>query len=401
MPSTAVKKNVGLLSLCQGLSNVSVTMVISVSALTGFMLAEDKGLATLPHALMWSTTMATSPLAAALFRRIGRKRGFVAGALIGVLGALVCTYGAMAGLFWVFTAGIMLMGAFNSFAMFYRFAAAEAADEAFRAKAIALVIGGGVIAAFAGGWIADQSFDILPVLYAGTFLVLTLVPLALIATVLFVDFPPEPDRSEVRPTRPLAEITADPRFRVAVLAGVISWGGMVMIMTATPISMKLCGLPFKPDVTQVIQWHIFAMFAPSFFSGWLIARFGVFNVMGVGLALFALSVAVAVSGVSFAHFWIMNFLIGAGWNFLFVGATELLSRCHTPAERDKVQGLNDFIVFGSAALASFLAGFVLNSFAPDAASGWNAVNFINIPGVLLVGGAMLLLRRARVARPAE
>ena len=401
MKTYSVKKNVSLLSLCQGFANISVTMVISVSALTGFMLADDKGLATLPHALMWTTTMVTSPLAAMLFKKVGRKLGFGAGALVGMVGALVSAYGTLQGDFWIFTFGIMLMGAFNSFAMFYRFAAAEAADEAFRAKAIALVIGGGVIAAFVGGRVADATFDLMAVVYAGTFLVLAVVPLLMVVTLLFIDFPPQPEKTAAAPTRPISEITRDARFKVAVLAGVISWGGMVMIMTATPISMKLCGLEFKPDVTEVIQWHIFAMYAPSFFSGWLIGRFGVYNVMATGLALFALSVAVAVAGVEFAHFWIMNFVIGVGWNFLFVGATELLSSCHTPAERDKVQGLNDFIVFGSAALASFLAGFVLNAFAPDAAQGWNAVNLINVPGVIIVGAAMFWLRRMRVAQPAE
>ena len=402
MASYSVKKNVGLLSVCQALSNVSVTIVISVSALTGYMLAQNKGLATLPHALMWSTTMATSPLAAMLFRRVGRRYGFVAGGLIGIVGALTAAYGTNSGQFWVFTFGIMLMGAFNSFAMFYRFAAAEAADAAFRAKAIALVIGGGVIAAFVGGAVADHTYDLFPINFVGTFLVLAVVPALLILTVLFVEFPHRAVAGAgAAAARPLIEIARDSRFVVAVLAGMISWAAMVMVMTATPISMKLCGHQFRPDVTGVIQWHIFAMYAPSFFSGWLISRFGVYNVMLAGLAAMLASVVVGVTGTGVAHFWIMNFLIGIGWNFLFVGATDLLSACYAPAERDKVQGLNDFIVFGSTALASFAAGYLMDAYSPDAVAGWDAVNYLNIPAVIIVAAAVFWGRTLRRAAPAQ
>lgn len=389
MAAYSVRKNVGLLSLCQGLSNVSVTMVISVSALTAYMLLENKSLATLPHAMMWSTTMVTSPLAAMLFQRAGRRVGFIAGALLGIVGALVSAYGTTIGSFWIFNSGIMLLGAFNSFAMFYRFAASEAADEAFRAKAIALVIGGGVIAAFIGGAIADHTFDILAVRFTGTYVAIAAVPIFMVLTLFFVDFRPPPKKEEVGTARPLSEIARDPRFRVAVLAGVISWAGMVLIMTATPLSMKLSGHQFRPDITGVIQWHIFAMFAPSFFSGWMIGRFGVLNVMLAGVVLFAASIVVAVSGNGVANYWIMNFLIGAGWNLMFVAATELLAQCHSPAERNKVQGLNDFIVFGSVAAASFLSGYVHHI------AGWNAVNYINIGGIVAVGAAVLWLARSQ------
>lgn len=387
MANHSVRKNVGLMSLCQGLANVSVTVVISVSALTGYMLAEDKSLATLPHALMWTATMATSPVAAALFRRLGRKRGFMIGALIGLCSSLTAAYAIHIGDYWLFVLGIMLFGAFNGFTMFYRFAAAEATDEAFRAKAIALVIGGGVIAAFVGGSLADHTYDLLRTVYMGTFVSLAVIPFLMILTLFFIDFPEVRTETRSGPSRSLGEIARQPRFVVAVLAGVLAWASMVLIMTATPIAMKLSGFAFRPYVTSVIQWHIFAMFAPSFFSGWLIGRFGVPNVMLAGLLLIALSVVVGVAGNTVAHFWIMNFLIGAGWNFLFVGATELLSQCHTPAERDKVQGLNDFLAFGGVAMASFLSGYVHN------AVGWTAVNYLNIPGIRLVLVAVLWLRR--------
>ena len=402
MARYSVKKNVGLLSLCQGLSNVSVTFVISVSALTGLMLAQNKSLATLPHALMWSTTMATSPLAAMLFRKVGRRYGFITGGLIGICGALTAAYGTNSGQFWVFTFGIMLMGAFNSFSMFYRFAAAEAADVAFRAKAIAAVIGGGVVAPFIGSAVANHSYDLLPINFVGTFLVLAVVPTLLVLTVLLVEFPHRADAGASEATaRPLIKIARDPRFVVALLAGMISWAAMVMVMTATPISMKLCGLQFRPDVTDVIQWHVFAMYAPSFFSGWLISRYGVYNVMLAGLAAIVASVGVGVAGTELAHFWIMNVLIGIGWNFLFVGATDLLSACYTPAERYKVQGLNDFIVFGSTALASFGAGYLMDAYSPDAVTGWNVVNYLNIPAVIVVATAVFLGRALRRAPSAE
>lgn len=394
MAAYSVRNNVGLLSLCQGLSNVSITMVISISALTAYMLLENKSLATLPHAMMWTTTMITSPLAAALFHRAGRRVGFIVGSALGIVGALLAAYGTFIGYFWVFNSGIMCLGAFNSFAMFYRFAASEAADEAFRAKAIALVIGGGVIAAFVGGAIADHTYNAFSTTFTGTFVAVSVVPVLMILTLFFIDFRPPPKQEEGGTVRPLSQIARDPRFGVAVLTGMVSWGGMVLIMTATPLSMKLAGHQFRPDITGVIQWHIFAMFAPSFFSGWLIGRFGVLNVMLAGLVLFIASIVVAVSGNAVANYWIMNFLIGAGWNLMFVGATELLAQCHTPAERNKVQGLNDFIVFGSVAAASFLSGYVHH------VAGWNAVNYINIAGIVVVIGAVIWLRRVQRAESA-
>jgi MFS family permease len=395
MAVSHVKKNVMLLALCQGLVTTATTTVITVSALAGALLAEDKSLATMPHSMMWIGTMATSMPAALLMRRIGRRNGFLLGALIGVVGALVGAYGLFHGSFWTFCTATLILGGFNSIGMFYRFAASEAADASYRAKAISLVIGGGVVAAIVGPELAVWSKDMFaPIEFAGTYVVIVALPVLLMATLAFIEFPAASAAQRGPTGRPLMEIMRQPAVRVAFLGGMISWGGMVLIMTATPLSVVACGHTFA-DSAFVIQWHVVGMFAPSFFTGGLIARLGTKRVIYDGLALFTVSVAVALSGVTVAHFWLMNFLIGAGWNLMFVGATDLLAQCHTPAERAKVQGFNDFMVFGTVALATFISGVAHHLW------GWDAVVLLLLPMIALLGLAVAMLRLAPVAVPAE
>lgn len=390
-----VKRNVSLLALCQGYAQTSVTVVITVSALAGAMIAEDKALATLPHAFMWVATALAALPASMLMNRFGRRAGFAGGSAFGVVGCGLCALGILAGDFWLFVAGTACMGAFNAFNQYLRFAAAEAADEAFRPKAIALVIGGGVVAAFVGGAIADRTKDLLsPVEFAGTYIVLIAAPLLLAATVQFVRMPraPRPEPSAAGPSRPLGEIMRQPAFVAAATGTAAAWAGMILMMAATPLSMRACGLPFG-DVTFVIQWHIFAMFAPSFFSGWLVSRFGGPNVILAGFALFAAGVAAGLSGVTLTAFFLTNVLIGAGWNLMVVGSTDLLVSCHRPAEKGKVQGANDTIAYLLAALSSFFAGYL------QVEIGWDAVMIAIVPQILLVAAAVgwMRLREASTA----
>lgn len=387
-----MKRNVTLLALCQGYAQTCVTVVISVSALAALAILEDKSLATLPHAFMWVATALAATPASMLMQRFGRRNGFAIGAIFGVAGCVFCTYGVYAGDFWVFIVGTSSMGAFNAFNQYLRFAAAEAADDAFRPKAISWVIGGGIIAAFVGGTLAGQSSTLLVPQFLASYILLGIFPILMAITIQFVRMP-EPDapvrsKTEKRSTgRPLGEIMKQPAFIVAATGTSVAWAGMILMMAATPLSMKLCGL--ETDVPFVIQWHMFAMFAPSFIAGSLIIRYGYQKVVMLGFVLFAGGIVAGLSGITVAHFFITNVLIGAGWNFMLVGATALLVTCHTEEEKGKVQGANDTIAYILAAISSFFAGYLQIEF------GWNAVMIAIIPQILIVAAAVWWMRRAR------
>ncbi len=395
-----MKRNVSLLALCQGYAQTSVTIVITVSALAGAIIAEDKALATLPHAFMWCATALAAMPASLLMKRYGRRQGFALGSILGVLGCALCTAGVYLGDLWVFIAGTSCMGAFNSFNQYLRFAAAEAADAAFRSKAIALVIGGGVLAAFVGGAIANGTKDLLaPVEFAGTYVVLAACPILLAITIQFIRMPeaaeqPVAPGGKVSSGRPLTEIVRQPAFVVAAIGTSVSWAGMILMMAATPLSMKYCGLAYS-DTTFVIQWHMFAMFAPSFVAGSLIRRCGALNVILMGFALFFGGIAAGLSGVTVTAFFLTNILIGAGWNLMLIGSTDLLVTCHTPEEKGKVQGLNDTIAYLLAAISSFFAGYL------QVEIGWNAVMIAIVPQVLVVGAAVLWMRSVNARTAAE
>lgn len=396
MASGNVRKNIALLASCQGLGMTSHSVVIAVSALTGAMLAEDKSLATVPHAILWLSTMAASPLLAGYMKRRGRREGFMLGSLSGLVAACLCVYAIFEGDFWLFTAAMIFQGVFNTCTMFYRFAAGEAADEAFRAKAIALVIGGGVLAAVVGPELAKQTRELFdPVFFAGTFAALSVLPILIAGVMLFIDFPPPPKPDASAPVRPLGVIARQPQFVVALAVAAFAWTAMVLIMTATPLSMVQDSGHSFADSAFVIQWHMLGMYVPSFFSGWLISRVGVMRVIWAGIALYTASMYVGLSGTEVWHFALMNLFIGAGWNFQFVGATELLARTHTPAERSKVQGFNDFVVFGSVAAATFFSGKL------QFAYGWDIVNWLLLPGILATAILIIWLQMRRVTVAAE
>lgn len=386
-----MKRNVALLALCQGYAQTCVTVVISVSALAALAILDDKSLATLPHAFMWvATAMAATP-ASLLMRRYGRRNGFAIGALFGVAGCALCAAGIQYSDFWVFIAGTSCMGAFNAFNQYLRFAAAETANDTFRPKAISLVIGGGIIAAFVGGTLAGKTGSLIVPQFLASYLILAVFPILLAITIQFVRMP-NPDApvrvpGEKKSTgRPLSEIMKQPSFIVAATGTSVAWAGMILMMAATPLSMKLCGL--ETDVPFVIQWHMFAMFAPSFIAGSLIAKYGYQKVVMLGFILFFGGIAAGLSGITVVHFFITNVLIGAGWNFMLVGATALLVTCHTEEEKGKVQGANDTIAYILAAISSFFAGYLQIEF------GWSAVMLAIIPQVLLVGVAVWWMRAA-------
>jgi len=384
-----MKRNVSLLALCQGYAQTSVTVVISVSALAALAIVEDKSLATLPHAFMWVATALAATPASLLMRRLGRRSGFAIGSIFGFAGCALCTLGIQYADFWVFIAGTSCMGAFNAFNQYLRFAAAETADDSFRPKAIAFVIGGGIIAAFVGGTLAGKTSQLLVPQFTATYLILAVFPLLLAITIQFIRMP-EPEApvrksAEKRSTgRPLMEIMKQPAFVVAAIGTSVSWAGMILMMAATPLSMKYSGL--ESDVPFVIQWHMFAMFAPSFIAGSLIIRFGHQKVVMMGFALFFGGIIAGLTGITVANFFVTNVLIGAGWNLMLIGSTALLVTCHTDDEKGKVQGANDTIAYILAAISSFFAGYL------QIELGWNAVMIAIIPQVLIVGAAVWWMR---------
>ena len=385
------RRNVLILALCQALAMTSTSLMVTVAALVGQMLAADKTLATLPIAVQFTATMATTIPASLLMKRIGRRAGFSVGALLGAAGAGLAIAAIFAGSFVVFCLAGAAVGAALGFAMFYRFAAADAADPAFRGKAISLVLTGGVVAAVAGPQLARWSRDLFqPALFAGCFVAIAGLWLAALLLLQLVDIPRPSELERRAGGRPLAAIVRQPAFVVAALGAMIGYGVMSLVMTVTPLAMIGHAHEFD-DAAFVIQWHVLGMYAPSFVTGHLIARVGVLNVLAAGVALIGACVAVNLSGTGVMQFWAALTLLGLGWNFLFIGSTTLLTETYRPEERAKTQALNDFLVFGTVAMSSFASGAVHNHF------GWSAVNLAVIAPISAVLLAVLWLRRRRAA----
>ncbi len=392
MKLSLAHRNVLILALCQAIVWSSASVMIISSALAAKLLA-DESLATLPLGLQFVATMFSTFAASMLMRRIGRRAGFTIGALSGVACGLLSAWAIYAGSFIVFCLSGLLFGVAMAFAQYYRFAAAEAAEPAFRSRAISLVIAGGVVSALVGPELAVWARDVLsPVLFAGSYLVIAGL-FALAGVLLQVLDIPQPVAAERQAGgRPLMVIARQPIYVVALLGGVVGYAMMMLVMTATPLAMEFCGFTFG-DSAFVIQWHALGMFLPSFFTGALIARLGVLNVMLAGALLVAACIAVNLSGVTLLQFWAGLVLVGLGWNFLYIGATALLTESYDPNERAKAQGLNDSLVFGMVALTTFSSGWLQSHF------GWEAVNLAGVVPLAAVIIGILWLRRRRHLTP--
>jgi MFS family permease len=387
----AAKRNVAVLATCQALLFTNNATLIALNGLVGFALAADKRLATLPVTGWVVGGALTTFFASLLMKRIGRRAGFTFGTLVGMVGAVICSWAIYVGSFWLFCFGAVVFGAYNAFGQYYRFAAADVAPVDFRSKAISLVIAGGLVGGIVGPTTSKWTKDFLPTPYLGAyvFLIGLLVLVLLVVRLLRI---PRPSGSEAREGgRPLVEIMMQPAYVVAVIGAGFGYGIMNLLMTATPLAMGVCGHPYSAAAT-VISWHVIGMFAPSFFTGDLIRRFGVLNVMMTGVLLNFLCVAVALTGVDVANFWAALVLLGVGWNFLFIGATSLITETYRPEERAKAQGANDLIIFLIMATSSFASGIVLE------ARGWDMLNYLALPFVAAVGLAVawMMLRRRRV-----
>ena len=359
------------------------SVVATTASIVGSMLAPDRALSTLPIAVQMTGMMTGTIPAALLMARIGRRPGFWIGASVGATGAGIAAIAIFHADFLLFCVGTFLLGTYNGTAQQYRFAAAEIADEAFRSKAISLVMAGGVVSAVFGPQTAKWSSELFaPVLFAGCYLVIIALCFAAAVLLCFIRLPKPPPPVLRGSGRTLVEIAMQPTFIVAVIAGMVGYGVMSLVMTATPIAMLDCGHVFG-DAAFVIQWHALGMYAPSFVTGTLIARFGVTRILLTGAALLLLCCAINLAGLATVNFWAANVVLGIGWNFLFIGATSLLIRTYTPEEKGKVQALNDFLVFGTVAMSSFASGALLSGV------GWGMVQIAIMPFVAIAAGAVL------------
>lgn len=383
-----------LLAICQACFLSASSIGVASSGLVGTELAPAPVLATLPYSLIATTNACVTVPASFLMARIGRRAGFVLGALIGGLGGAISAWAIFRQSFPLFCLGNALWGCFQATAQYYRFAAADAAAPAFRSRAVSYVLAGGVGAAVIGPEIAARSRDLLaPVVFAGSFLAISVLAACTILTLAFLDIP-TPGRAERAKAggRPFSEIARQPIFVAAVANGVIGYAIMSFVMTASPIAAVGCGLT-PSDAAGIIRFHLIGMFAPAFFTGMLISRYGTVRIALTGTALLVLCGIVALSGTSKPHFWVALALLGFCWNFMFVAGTTLLTQAYRPEERAKVQGLNEFLIAGSAALGSFASAGVYAGF------GWNGLNLGVMP--LLVLCAAVTLWYATSQRAAE
>ena len=379
-----VKKNVALLAGCQAMLFTNNVTLISLAALAGFSLADNKMLSTLP-ATAYVVGAALTTLPASFFmRRFGRQTGFQVGTTMGIVGAAICCIALWLHSFWLLCAGVMVLGVYNAFGQYYRFAAADAASYDFKAKAISLVLTGGLLGGIIGPEMSKHTRDMFAVPFLGAYASLIVFCLITMTLLAFIRIP-EPSVAERKePVRPLAQIMAQPAFIVAVTGSALGYGVMNLLMTATPLAMGLCGHAYN-SAALVIEWHVIGMFAPAFFTGSLIRRFGVLGVMLSGVALEALCVGIALSGMQVANFWWALTLLGVGWNFLYVGGTTLLTDCYRPSEKAKAQGMHDFLVFLTTATSSFSSGLLMHR------NGWAVLNYAAVPVLALVGAAICWL----------
>jgi len=379
--NAVARRNAVLYATCQAFAGAVGPINIALGGLAGsYLLGADKSLATLPVS-GYTLGIALGALpAAALMRRVGRKIGFMAGGVVGMAGMLVAAWAISLNAFWLFALALMACGVSGAFVQQYRFAAADRGTSVFKAKAISWVLVGGVFAAILGPQSVIWTKDLLlPIPFAGAFLSGTAL-LAVALVVLAFLSPSTPPGMAVgvgtQQARPLGEILRQPRFMVAVLCGTASYALMSLVMTAAPLAMIGCGFT-ADDSTLGIQWHVLAMFVPSFFTGNLINRFGKAPIVATGLMILVACGLLALAGVELMHFWGALILLGIGWNFGFIGATAMVTETYRPEEKSKAQGANDFILFGTVAFASFMSGQMLNHW------GWGAVNWTIFPVVLV------------------
>jgi MFS family permease len=387
------RSNVTRLAAAQALTGANSAVIFATGSIVGATLAPNISFATVPISIyVVGLAIGTLPTGA-ISRAYGRRAAFMIGTGCGVLTGVLAAFAILRGSFALFCCATFLGGLYGAVSQSYRFAAADGASAAYRPKAVSWVMAGGVFAGVLGPQLVQWTMDVWPpYLFAFSFAAQAVVALIAMAVVAGVDAP-KPAAADLGGGRPLFEIARQPRFVAAAICGVVSYSMMNLVMTSAPLAMKICGLSLS-DSNFGIQWHIVAMYGPSFFTGALIARLGAPLIVAVGLALEAAAATIGLSGVTAMHFWVVLVVLGVGWNLGFIAASALVLETHRPQERNKVQALNDFLVFGVMALGSFSSGQLLANY------GWSAVNLVVFPPVLLglvvLGLAASARRRGRL-----
>ncbi|WP_417210932.1 MFS transporter [Antarctobacter sp.] len=392
----SARRNVVVLVFAQAILGAQMPMIFTIGGLAGQSLASNVCFATLPISLIVLGSMLSATPVSALMQRYGRRAGFFVGAGAGALGGAVGAYGLYMASFPIFLLGSLITGTYMSAQGFYRFAAADTASDAFRPKAISYVMAGGLASAIIGPQLVKATSDAFVVPFLGTYAAVIALNLLGALLFLFLRIPRPPRPAEDAPKgRSRLELLTTPRIAVAVICATVSYALMNLVMTSTPLAVVGCGFETN-DAANVVTAHVLAMFAPSFFTGHLIARFGVEKIMATGLVILAGAGVVGLSGVDLEHFFVTLILLGLGWNFGFIGATTMLAGAHEPHERGRMQGLNDLIVFGGVTFASLASGGLMNCSGGSAQQGWTAVNLAMAPFLVLAGGALIwLLLRPR------
>ncbi|MEM8633081.1 MAG: MFS transporter [Pseudomonadota bacterium] len=386
------RRNVMVLVLAQAILGAQMAMIFVVGGLAGQSLATNICFATLPITLIvLGSMLAANPLSMAM-QRFGRRAGFLMGTAAGAIGGAISALGLYYASFGLFLAGSLISGVYMSAQAFYRFAAADTASESFRPKAISYVLAGGLVSAFIGPQLVKVTSQAFVIPFFGTYL--TVIAINIVGALLFafLDIPKPTSVPKDSPGqgRTRWQLITTPRIAVAVICAMVSYALMNLVMTSTPLAVVGCGYT-EGNAADVVTLHVLAMFAPSFFTGHLIARFGVERIIGAGLVILTLAGAVALQGVALENFFVALVLLGLGWNFGFIGATTMLAASHTPEERGRMQGLNDLLVFGGVTVASLSSGGLMNCTGGAPEAGWAAVNLAMVPFLVLAGGALIWL----------
>lgn len=381
----AERKNIALLSACQALLFINSVTLIAINGLAGYALAADKGLATLPvTAQVIGSALATIP-ASLVMQRIGRRAGFLIGGGFGLVGGAISTLAIALSSFWLLCFGTLILGVYGAFGLYYRFAAADSASGEFKARAISLVLAGGLVGGLVGPQLSKWTRALAQPEFLASYASLMVFSLISMAILSRLQIPRAKEDEAKTPPRALGTIMAQPMFIVAVTLSAVGYGVMSLLMTATPLAMGFGGHPYSSAAT-VISWHVIAMFAPSLVTGSLIVRFGLLSVVLAGVVIMFACVAVALAGITVAHFWLALVLLGLGWNFMYVGGTTLLTDAYRPSEKAKTQGMHDFLVFGVTIVSSFSSGLLLKS------DGWQMLNYVAIPFLVIAGLACVWMK---------
>jgi MFS family permease len=391
------KRNVFILVIAQAFLGSQMPMIFVLGGLAGQSLASNPCYATLPISVIVLSSMLSANPMSAIMQRFGRRAGFLTGAAGGAVGGIVGAYGLYLGSFPVFLLGSGFTGIYMSAQGFYRFAAADTASEDFRPKAISYVMAGGLLSAIIGPQLVKVTSQAFVIPFLGTYLAVVAINVIGSIVFLFLDIPrPEAPSEDAPRGRSRWELLTTPRIAVAVICATVSYALMNLVMTSTPLAVVGCGFT-ENNAADVVTGHVLAMFVPSFFTGHLIARFGVEKIVGTGIVILAAAGVVGLQGVELENFFLALILLGVGWNFGFIGSTTMLAGAHEPHERGRMQGLNDFIVFGGVTFASLASGGLMNCSGGSPVEGWTAVNMAMAPFLMLAGGALLWL----VLRPKE